>query len=113
MNKYCLTMLLSFFMLVVFPASALETAPKNEGAPENDIMTEADYNAALIVLNDRIEQLKEAKKAAKTKIEKKEVRDEIKAVKKEVKELKKQVNGAGIYIGSGALVVILLLILLL
>lgn len=113
MNNYCLTILLSFFMLVMFPASALETDPKNEGTPENDIMTEAEYNAALIILNDRIEQLKEAKKAAKTKIEKKEVRDEIKAVKKEAKELKKQKNGAGIYIGSGALVVILLLILLL
>ncbi len=103
--------LLFFFAFTSLPVSA-ETTPTDGETPEKH-RTEEEYKVALDVLTERIEVLKEAKKNASTIEEKQLVKNEIKEIKKEAKALKQEASSNGIYIGAGALIVILLLILLL
>ena len=109
-KNYFLATFLAFLTFAGFTAFA-ETDPDNDGTPKK--MTEKEFKVALEALTERIDVLKEARKNAGTKEEKRAVKDEIAKVKKEAKELKSQANGYGIYISTGALLVIILLILLL
>lgn len=100
------TLFFCFFSFSSFYASA-------SSDPTHDQMTKEEYQLALDVLKERVENLKEAKNEATTPAEKEALREEIKDVKKETRELKQQAMSGGIYIGGGALIVILLLLLLL
>lgn len=105
------TALFSFFTFAVFPTFAETTSDPTEKVVDKT-MTKEEFKAAYDALKDRIDYLKEAKKNAKTKEERQKVRDEIKGVKEEAKELKQQQSG-GLYIGAGALLVLVILLLLL
>lgn len=103
--------LVSFFTFSTFPAFAETTSDPTENTVDKK-MTEEEFKAAYHALKDRMDFLKEAKKNAKTKEERQKVQNEIRDVKEEAKQLKQQQSG-GIYIGAGAIIVILILILLL
>lgn len=75
--------------------------------------TKADFEEAVVVLKDRLQELKTERKSARTAVEKEAVKKEIRGVKKEVKAVKAKAVSGGIYIGGTALVVVLLLLLLL
>ena len=109
--KTKLTFVIAFLLVAALQLPAL-SATTTEGDPVSVPMTEAELNTAIVDLTARVEVLKEAKKNATTRVEKKRIRAEIRDIKKEAKHLKQQANG-GIYIGAGALVVIVLVLLLL
>ena len=102
--------ILSFFLLFSFSSFAYTADVPSENT--KSVLSEAELKARINVLTERVEFLKEAKKQAVNKQEKRQIRHEIRDIKKEAKALKQQVGG-GIYIGAGVLVVALLLILLL
>ncbi len=99
----------AFSFLICFSSVAVADTPTNDG---NTALAEKEIRAKIDVLTERITDLKKAKKHATTKVERQQIRHEIRDVKKEAKALKQQVSG-GIYIGTGVLLVALLLILLL
>nr|WKN39589.1 hypothetical protein K4G66_12890 [Tunicatimonas sp. TK19036] len=98
-----------FLMACLTSFTALADAPAND---ETTSVSTAELEIQINALTERLETLKEAKKHAVTKDEKQLIKHEIRDVKKEAKALKQQASG-GIYIGSGVLIVALLLILLL
>lgn len=102
-----------FAMLAcIFTFSSLSAVASNDPVEDDQKMTQQEFQFALNALQERVENLKEAKKNADTRAEKVALRAEIKDVKKETRELKQQASG-GIYIGGGALLVIILLLILL
>lgn len=102
--------ILSFFLFTCFGSFAYAVdAPTKEVKSE---LSETELKARINVLTEKIEVLKEAKRQAVDKQEKQQIRHEIRDIKKEAKALKQQISG-GIYIGTGVLLVALLLILLL
>lgn len=109
-KPFFFAVLLSFFTFTVVPTFAETTSDPIEKAVDKK-MTKEEFREAYDVLKERIDYLKEAKKNAQTKEERQKVQDEIRGIKEEAKELKQQQGG--IYIGAGALIVILLLVLLL
>jgi hypothetical protein len=110
MNAKPILFILSFFLLSSFASFGTSIdAPVTE---DKKALNEETLKAKIDVLTERVEILKEAKKQAVSKQEKRQIRHEIRDIKKEAKALKQQVSG-GIYIGTGVLIVALLLILLL
>lgn len=105
--------LLCFFSFTILPVSA-ETDPVITGKEPADTkqLTKQEFEKAYETLKERTHALKEARKHARTKLEKQKINAEIKGIKEEAKALKEQLSG-GVYIGSGVLLVIILLILLL
>ncbi len=107
------------FLKLIFLACALfifMPLHANEGDKEaktEKLRTKEEFKAAYEDLLQRRDALKEAKKSAATREEKQQLKEDIKDIKKEAKALKQQAIGGGIYIGAGALIIILLLILLL
>lgn len=99
------------FLFTLFGMTTVFANPTSE--PIATDMTKQEYKAALDVLQDKVSDLRTAKKNASTKAEKQEIRAEIKGVKKEAEQLKQQAVNGGIYIGGGVLILIVLLILLL
>lgn len=99
--------LFSFFTFIGLPTFAETTSD-----PADKVMTEEEFKEAYNALKDRVDYLREAKKNAQTKAEKQKVQDEIRGIKEEAKELKQQQSG-GLYIGAGALLVLVVLLLLL
>jgi len=108
MNAKPVLFILSFFLLFSFASFATSTPVKED----KKVLSEEALKTKIDVLTKRVKVLKEAKKQAVSKQEKRQIRHEIRDIKKEAKALKQQVSG-GIYIGSGVLIVALLLILLL
>ena len=75
--------------------------------------TEEDFQNAYETLKAHVKVLKTTKRAATTKAEKQHVKQEIDATKNEIEAVKAKALSGGIYIGSGALLVIILLLILL
>lgn len=96
----------------VFSFTSFNVSASDSPVSDDHQMTKKEFQIALDALKQRVENLKEAKKNADTRVEKEALREEIKDVKKETRELKQQASG-GIYIGGGALLVIILLLILL
>lgn len=110
MNTKPVLFFLSFCLMACFTSlTALADSPAND---KTTSVSTAELEVKINALSERMKTLKEAKKHAVTRDEKQLIRHEIRDVKKEAKALKQQVSG-GIYIGSGVLIVALLLILLL
>ena len=63
-------------------------------------------SAEVRVMLDRLNEIKEMDKSSLTRAERKELR-------KEVRTIKKTVRGSGLYISTGAIIIILLLIIIL
>jgi FtsZ-binding cell division protein ZapB len=105
--------LFCLFSFTSLPLAVGNTKPATEEEPKKEI-TKEEYKEAIETLKERVDTLKEAKKNADMKEEKQKVKEEIKEVKREAKMLKQQERGGfGIYIGGGALLAILILVLLL
>jgi len=75
--------------------------------------TEEDFHQAYEVLKDKVKELKVAKKEATSKAEKKMIKEDITHVKNEIEAVKAKALSGGIYIGSGALLLIIILLILL
>lgn len=99
-------------MLFFMPLHAYDTDKKTP-LPTPKLETKEEYKAAYEALLKRKDALIEAKKNAKTTAERKKIKEDIQGIKKEAKALREQALSGGIYIGAGALLIILLLILLL
>lgn len=109
-----------FFRMILFVCAMLFFIPlhahdTDKKTPLNTpkLETKEEYKAAYEALLKRKEALIEARKNATTAAERKQIREEIQDIKSEAKALKEQALSGGIYIGAGALLIILLLILLL
>lgn len=100
-------------LLIFSGASVFASAPATDPADEADKMTKKEYQAALEVLKARVDMLRESKREADTRAEKKALRREIRDVRKEARQLKQEALSGGIYIGGGALLIIILLLILL
>ncbi len=99
--------------LLYLPASAMTDNPDAKvNTRKESSLTKDEFERASQKLLERAEQLKAAKNMATTREEKARIKEEIKDVKRETKALKQQALSSGVYIGAGALIVILLLILL-
>lgn len=105
-------MLLACIMLFIIPLQANDTDNSN---PSNvpKLQTKEEYKEAFEALLKRKDALMEAKKNANTAAERKQIKEDIQDVKKETKALKEQALSGGIYIGAGALLILVLLLLLL
>lgn len=103
--------ILACAMFVFMPSYA--DGVSKEPASTTPIRTKQEFKAAYEDLMRRGDALKTAKKNAATQAEKQQIKEDIKAVKKEAKELKEQAVSGGIYIGAGALLILVLLLLLL
>lgn len=77
---------------------------------KNDPANEAKYSPEVQRIVDRVNELKAIDKSELTKEEKKELKAEIKELKEEANEASKS---GGIYISTGAIIIILLLIIIL
>lgn len=64
--------------------------------------------AEIRVMIDRLNEIKEMDKSSLTRADKKELRKEVRAIKKDIKS-----SGNGLYISTGAIIIILLLIIIL
>ena len=106
-----------FFVVAFFSAVALQTpafsaSSTGEHPDRVEPMTAKELKSVVLDLEVRAKELREAKKVATTKAEKKQLRAEIRDIKKEARQLKQQADG-GIYIGGGALIVVIVLLILL
>jgi hypothetical protein len=97
--------LLITLSLVAFPSTlvAAENAPIHSTTPPPTEMP-----AEVRVMLDRLEEIKDLDKSSLSSAEKKELRKEVRAIKKDVRA-----SGNGLYISSGVIILILLLIILL
>jgi len=84
--------------------------PNTMVASEKTITTSSanttEASAEVRVMLDRLNEIKEMDKSSLTRAERKELR-------KEVRTIKKAVRGSGLYISTGAIIIILLLIIIL
>lgn len=106
-----------FVFLVAFSNVSLYANNGGEDGEKiviEDLKTEADFEAVQNLLAERVEGLKIAKKDAVTKSDKKALRAEIKEVKSDIKAVNKAAKkiGGGIYLGVGALLAIIIVLLL-
>jgi hypothetical protein len=87
----------------MFPDSlmATEKSPIHTSTESNEIPPE------IREMIDRLNEIKNMDKSSLARLEKKELRKEVRAIKKSVRA-----SGNGIYISSGAIIVILLLIII-
>ena len=97
--------LLITLSLVAFPSTlvAAENAPIHSTTPPPTEMP-----AEVRVMLDRLEEIKDLDKSSLSSAEKKELRKEVRAIKKDVRA-----SGNGLYISSGVIILILILIILL
>jgi hypothetical protein len=109
----------AFFMLFTFLSSTI--GAKNDPSPDNDreaaekAVKLENIQAKADVLLVKLQDLKQAKKDAATKTEKAAIRSETKQLRAELNALEAEARAVsgGIYIGSGVLILIIILLLLL
>jgi hypothetical protein len=107
MKKKIFYFLLTFLFVtsaITANASSVNKAIKEKVAG----MTEAQKEERIQQIKQRVEEIKAMDKSHLSKIERKDLRDELRNMKKEVKA----VGHGGIYISIGALLIILLVLVL-
>jgi hypothetical protein len=110
MKKIILLANLTLFSLSATATFALTESPDRPGNDETisanaeNTLSESEVNQLTI----RIEQIRDMDKSSLTKLEKRELKQELKDMKKNLRKA-----SGGIYIGAGTLLVILLVVLLL
>ncbi|WJJ97367.1 hypothetical protein [Algibacter luteus] len=104
MKKHVFGLMLLVIAFCAFPNSvlAIEKPPINKTVKSDDIPEE------IKVLINRLNEIKALDKSALNRLEKKELRKEVRTIKQKVRS-----TGNGIYISSGAIILILLLIIIL
>ena len=103
--KKSFILLLMTLLLVAFPSTvvAAENAPLHTTTPPP-----TEIPAEIQVMLHRLEEIKDLDKSSLSSVEKKELRKEVRTIKKDVRA-----TGNGLYISTGAVIIILLLIILL
>lgn len=89
----------------------------NEINPEpiklESLKTKADFEQAYETLKSRVADLKIQKRTAVTKEQKDQLKEDIHKTKDEIKAVKARALSGGVYIGSGVLVLLIILLLIL
>ena len=112
LKKFLITLTpVMMLLLIIIPAHS-RTNPEPIVDLEK-LETEEDFQNAYEVLKAHVKELKAAKRAATTKAEKQHVKQQIEATKNEIEAVKAKALSGGIYIGSGALLLIIILLILL
>jgi len=104
MKKTVILVFVCMLSMVIMPASAMTT--ENNPAPKTVITEE--IPAEVKILLDRIDEIKAMDKRGLERSERRALRKEVRAIKKNLRA-----SGNGIYISSGAIIIILLLIIIL
>ena len=104
MKKTVLVVFVCMLSMVAMPTTAL--ANENNPAPITAVTEE--IPAEVKVLLDRIDEIKAMDKRGLERSERRALRKEVRAIKKNLRA-----SGNGIYISSGAIIIILLLIIIL
>jgi molybdenum cofactor biosynthesis enzyme MoaA len=100
------SILFAFIMIFMLSASTFAAGKKN---PENLTKTENKLSAEeMSRLTRRVEEIRDMDKTNMTAGEKSELRTELKGIKKNVRR-----DGGAIYIGTGTLILIIILVILL
>ncbi|RPA67547.1 hypothetical protein EF405_14200 [Cyclobacteriaceae bacterium YHN15] len=92
--------------LIAFTGSTVEAMPFKSKEPK--VLT-TEESERLLEIETKVLELKEMDLTVLSKEEKKELKDELRSLEKEAKAFR----GTGIYISTGALIIIILLIILL
>src|SRR5690625_3583693 len=101
-------------MVLWSPAGATELDGVHPDVHPENLESQADFKQqAYQTLKDRVEELKMQKKAAVTREEKRAVKEKMKETKQQIKDLRSKPVSGGIYIGSGALLLLLILLIIL
>ena len=101
-NIFCLSLIVLSFVMFPNSVMAKEKAPIHASVENNEMPPE------IRVMIDRLNEIKDMDKSSLNRLEKRELRKEVRAMKKSVRA-----SGNGIYISSGAIIIILLLIIIL
>jgi hypothetical protein len=99
------TLICAFTSLSSFTASAKADAANTEAAAS---MSKEQKEALLLQMKDRVSQIQHMDMSNLSVDQRKELRGELKAMKKEARQL----DGAGIYISVGGLIIVILLLIL-
>jgi|GEM_PF-6431270 len=106
-------LMLVLCMVLWGPVGATERDGVHPDVHPENIESQADFKQAYQTLKDRVEELKMQKKAAVTREEKRAVKEKMKETKQQIKDLRSKPVSGGIYIGSGALLLLLILLIIL
>ncbi len=101
----------SFFYLMVFLLSLIAVPVSgfaNEINYKNNMEDPEEIPLEVQIMLDRIYEIKEMDKSELTREERRELRKEVREIRKEVRS-----SNSGIYISTGAIIIILLLIIIL
>jgi len=101
-TAFCLMIMMLSFSLFPGTIMATEKEPIRTHANTNEVPSEVK------VMIDRLNEIKEMDKSSLTRNDRKELRKEVRTIKKGIKS-----SGSGLYISTGAVIIILLLIIIL
>lgn len=104
MKKTALCLMIMILSFSLFPSTIMATE-------KEPIRTHANTNEVPIevrVMIDRLNEIKEMDKSSLSRTERKELRKEVRTIKKDIRS-----SGNGLYISTGAVIIILLLIIIL
>ena len=104
MKKQLIRLSFLAFMLMMIPNMTM--ASEKVPAPKTPEKTE--MPAEVRVMLDRLNEIKDMDKSELTRSERKELRKEVRTIKREMRA-----TGNGLYISTGAIIIILLLIIIL
>lgn len=98
----CLSLLVLSMVMIPHSVMASETNP----LPKTNEKTEIPVEVKTML--DRLEEIKDMDKSELSRAERKALRTEVRTIKKEIRS-----SGNGLYISTGAIIIILLLIIIL
>ena len=104
MKKQFLRLSFVAFMLMMIPNMTLAS----EKSPAPKMPEKTEIPAKVQTMLDRLNEIKEMDKSELTRTERKELRKEVRTMKREIRS-----SGNGLYISTGAIIIILLLIIIL
>lgn len=105
MKKLLFPLLIIAFFSTISPTAVFANTDPTTSEVKDD---KEENDAKAILLNNRLEEIKDIDKSELDRSERKALRKEVKEIKKELKAI-----GNGVYISTGAIIIIILLILLL
>jgi acyl-CoA synthetase (NDP forming) len=105
MKKTALCFMVMFMSLLAFP----DTVMASESPFTNPTEKTEEIPDEVKLMVDRVDEIKEMDRSNLSREEKKELRKELREIKKDLKKRR----GSGLYISTGAIIIILLLIIIL
>ncbi|MFH6770988.1 hypothetical protein [Gaetbulibacter aestuarii] len=104
MKKQLLCLSLMVLSLVMVPNSVMAS----EINPTSKTTEKTEIPAEVKTMLNRLEEIKDMDKSDLSRVERKELRKEVRTIKREIRS-----SGNGLYISTGAIIIILLLIIIL